>query len=113
MSDSQCELCCQSEAILKALQGEFKAGNYMNKVRFDIYRKFQKNQIKIARVDVAKKYNFVDKEYLRVETQPSVFVFFEGSYYIYEGNRSSEIEFLHWMNKLINPIVTLNTDEEI
>jgi hypothetical protein len=102
MSDSACEMCCQSETLLKELQSEFREGKYTHK----------KNKIKVARVDVAKKYNFIEKEYLRIETQPSVFIFYDGNFFMFEGARTVP-EFLHWMNKIINPIVTLSTDDEI
>ena len=67
----------------------------------------------MARVDVSKKYQFIVREGLRADNMPAVFIYFEGEYYLYEGNRETSEEMLHILNKLINPILTLETDEEI
>jgi len=44
---------------------------------------------------------------------PTILVNFEGNYFFYEGSKSSMEEFLHFMNKIINPVVELTTDEEV
>lgn len=41
-------------------------------------------------------------------------VFIEGDFIVYEGtNRDSTAEILHFINKMINPVVTLTTDDDI
>lgn len=67
----------------------------------------------MARVDISKKYDFIDKEGLRAEVMPAILIYFEGEYFIFDGNRTTPTEILHLINKIINPIVTLSTDEEI
>jgi len=44
---------------------------------------------------------------------PSVLAYVDGGYFMYDGNKASVNELLHFINKIINPIVNLNTDEEI
>ncbi len=44
---------------------------------------------------------------------PAILVKFEENYFYYEGSKSSIKEFLHFMNKIINPVVELNTDEDL
>lgn len=40
-------------------------------------------------------------------------IYYEGDYFMYEGGRDNSTEILHQINKLVNPIVTLTTDEQI
>lgn len=73
----------------------------------------KKRRISIARVDIAKKYAFVERENIRSDNLPSIVVYFDGNYYLYEGNKDSKEELLHFINKIINPIVPLKTDDEV
>jgi hypothetical protein len=67
---------------------------------------FQKNQIiKVARVDISKKHEFLNKEGINADTPPAIFVHFEGFNYHYDGSRDSIIHILHFINKLINPVI--------
>ena len=75
---------------------------------------FQKNQIiKVARVDISLMHEFLSKEGISVDTPPAIFVHFEGFNYYYDGSRDSIIHILHFINKLINPVIQLTTDEQI
>ncbi|CDW90844.1 UNKNOWN [Stylonychia lemnae] len=103
LSDSGCPQCCTSEELLLSLQQDFSTSKYLNK----------KNKIKIARLDISKKYDFIEKEGIMTQSSPSMFVYFDGQYYIFEGNVQSKVEFLHFMNKIINPLITLKTDEDV
>jgi hypothetical protein len=55
----------------------------------------------------------IDKEHLNVEQMPALLVYYDGNYYFYEGSKTSEEEFLIFMNKIIHPVVDLTTDEEL
>jgi hypothetical protein len=55
----------------------------------------------------------MDKEGIRSDNLPSIVVYYDGQYYLYEGSKDSKAELLHFMNKLINPLVQLKSDEEV
>lgn len=57
--------------------------------------------------------SFLDKENIRSDNVPAIVVYYDGHYYEYSGSKDSKAELLHFMNKLINPIVTLKSDEEV
>ena len=44
---------------------------------------------------------------------PAIHIYFDGSFYLFEGNIESLPELLHFMNKIINPLITLTTEEEV
>jgi len=44
---------------------------------------------------------------------PTLLLHYDGYYYYYEGSKTSHEEFLHFMNKIINPVVELTTDEDL
>ena len=44
---------------------------------------------------------------------PTLLVHYDGYYYYYEGSKTSLEEFLHFMNKIINPVVELTTEEDL
>jgi hypothetical protein len=44
---------------------------------------------------------------------PTLLVHYDGYYYYYEGSKTSHEEFLHFMNKIINPVVELTTEEDL
>jgi hypothetical protein len=68
----------------------------------------------VVRVDISKKWKFITKDGLRADNMPAVLVYFEGEYHVYDGtNRNNTDEILHLINKFINPIVTLDTEEEL
>lgn len=57
---------------------------------------FQKNQtIKIARVDISKKPEFLSREGINIDSAPAVFVHFEGDNYYYDGSKESIVNMLH------------------
>jgi len=55
----------------------------------------------------------MEKEQITSEAAPTIAVFYDGSYYIYDGNKDSKEEMLHFINRVINPIVQLKTDEDV
>lgn len=67
----------------------------------------------MVRVDINKKWEFIDRDGLRTDQIPSIFIYFEGDYFLYEGNKQTIEELLHFVNKLINPMITLSTDDDI
>ena len=64
-------------------------------------------------MDVSKKYNLIDKDNLNIEHMPSILVYYDGNYYFYDGSKSSIEEMLHFINKIINPVIELTTDEDL
>jgi len=44
---------------------------------------------------------------------PTILVNYDGNYFFYEGSKSSMEEFLHFLNKIINPVVELTSEEEV
>ena len=62
---------------------------------------------------MSKKPNFIDKDQLHFEQMPTILVNYDGYYYYYEGSKTSLEEFLHFMNKIINPVVELTTEEDL
>ncbi len=62
---------------------------------------------------MSKKYNLIDKENLNIEQMPAILVYYDGNYYFYDGPKTSIEEILHFINKIINPVVELTTDEDL
>lgn len=62
-------------------------------------------------MDISLKHDFIDREGLRGDTPPVIFVHYEGNNYPYDGSRESSVQMLHFINKLINPVVNLTTDD--
>jgi hypothetical protein len=44
---------------------------------------------------------------------PAVLVYLDGNFFYYDGSKSSHEEFLHFMNRLINPVLEITTDEKL
>lgn len=103
VSDKNCLQCCNSEYLLNEMQQVFANMTYTHKGK----------RIQVARADVASKAAFLDKESLRTDINPSIFVYLNGYYYMYEGNKTSLTEFLHFMNKIIYPVLELESEDDL
>ena len=103
ISDSNCPLCCTTEPLLNKIHKDFKQDLFL----------FKQKQIEIARVDISQKYAFIEKEQITSEAAPTIAVFYDGRYYIYDGSKDSKEELIHFINRVINPIVQLKTDEDV
>jgi hypothetical protein len=55
----------------------------------------------------------MEKEGLRLDMAPGIFVHFDGSYYPYEGDKNSLTQLLHFINKIITPVLELQTEEDL
>jgi hypothetical protein len=44
---------------------------------------------------------------------PAVVVYYDGEYFQYEGGKENIAEFMHFVNKMINPLVNITTEEEL
>lgn len=47
----------------------------------------------------------MEKDDLRAGIMPAIFIYYEGIYFIFEGNRKSVNEILNFINKLIHPVI--------
>mmetsp|Transcript_16561 Transcript_16561/g.28176 ORF Transcript_16561/g.28176 Transcript_16561/m.28176 type:complete len:297 (+) Transcript_16561:287-1177(+) len=84
--------------------------------------KKKRRSIPIVRVDSSKKMDLFAKEGLPNKPQPSIQVYYDGTYYEYDGSFEVEaseeggegkIALLHFINRLLNPLVQLKSEEEI
>ena len=64
--------------------------------------------IKIARVDISQKYEFIKDEGFSIDNLPVINVYFNGKYYKYENSLKNPVELLIFINKILNPLVLLN-----
>lgn len=60
-----------------------------------------------------KKFHFMDKENIRSDSTPALIVYFDSNYYQYDGPKDNPTLFLHFINKIINPLVNLDSEEEV
>jgi len=108
ISDSSCNRCCYTEPLFDILKRQFDDKTYTGK-------KFSK--IKIARVDAASRPALLQEEGIPVANVPAIYVFYEGKYFRYDAPMNTESKetapLLHLMNRLLLPLLHLNTEEEI
>lgn len=72
----------------------------------------------MARVDLAERYSFVNTFGISVNNVPAVYVFFDDKLYIHdldstEGSIDDPTTLLHLMNKLMYPLLQLDSEEAI
>jgi hypothetical protein len=116
-SDSSCGegICCHSEKLLDKLTTIFDS----KQVQVPRYGKKQKlKDIQIARVDVDKRFEFVKNDPVLqpfTSTVPVLYVFYQGKYHRYENTFTNEEGwrdqdlFLHFMNKVLNPLLPIRS----
>ena len=66
-------------------------------------------RIPVVRADISKKLNFLTDEKLGVTNIPQIYVFYDGHYYMYDAGLDQPKKFLHFMNRLLHPVVNLKT----
>ncbi len=49
----------------------------------------------------------MEKEGLRLDMAPGIIVYFDGEYYPYDGEKTSLTQLLHFINKIITPVLEL------
>ncbi|CDW89510.1 UNKNOWN [Stylonychia lemnae] len=103
VSDSECPLCCQSEPLLKELQDLFQNNKYLYKGK----------KIQIARIDTSKKNQFLEKEEITFENVPKVIIIKDQRFYGFDQPLDRMDLLLHQINRILNPLITLKTEEEI
>lgn len=108
LSDSSCMSCCQSEPILHSVWQDFQDGRFVFATK-----KKSKITIPIARVDISKKYSVLEDEKLIGQNSPSIFVYYEGKYFMYDNDMDKPLMLLHFINRLLHPVVTLRFKEDI
>ena len=59
------------------------------------------------------KLSFLEKEQIRTEQIPAILIYFDGTYYPYDGNKESKSELLHYISRLVHPILSLDSEEEL
>lgn len=101
VSDSECFSCCQSEGLLT----DFQALNL----------KIKQKNIPIYRIDTSKPSSqaILAKEELAFDQVPRVLVYRDGRFYSYDSGFDRLDLMLHFVNRLLNPVVKLNTEEDI
>jgi len=52
------------------------------------------------------------RDSIRIESVPKIIFVLDDTWHGYEGDSRADV-FLHYMNRLMNPLVKLNTDTEI
>lgn len=108
ISDMNCEDCCVAEDLLHSVHSDFKAK------RFSFQTKKKKSlEIPVARVDVSKKYSFISQENLHRSIVPAIYVYYEGVYYNFDSKDPTPETLLHFINRLLHPLVPLRTQEQI
>lgn len=119
-SDSSCDQCCFTEALLDNLKILFDAKKYTGKVNHYSLTLFtQKGSlIQIARVDMAMRYDFLASTGIQMTNVPAVYVFYDGKYYIHdldstEGNIEDPTTIMHLVNKLVHPFLQLDSEEAV
>jgi len=75
VSDSSCNRCCFTEQVLNYLVETFDSATYAGK---------KGEKLKVARVDLAERYDFIEKEGISFNNSPSIYVYFDGDYYRYD-----------------------------
>ena len=108
ISDSACSECCTSESILFNLHEDF-----LDKVYTFQTKKKKGIQIPIARADFQKKLDFIGTENLSTSKLPAIFVYFDGTFYPYENSQADAKQLLHFINRLLHPVVPLVSKDEV
>ena len=53
---------------------------------------------------------FLERENLRVDILPAIFIYFDKSYFMYTGDKNSLVSLLHFINKIITPMIELENE---
>ena len=69
--------------------------------------------IKVARVDMAKKYDFISKEGVETTNLPIIYIFYDGRYHHYDLSLTEPKLIIHLMNRYLHPLVQLKDKQEI
>jgi len=80
---------------------------------FSVENKKKVTQIKIARVDTEKAWDFIETDNLWTYEDPSIAVFFEGRYYPYDNTYEDPKYLLQFINKLLHPVLILKTESDM
>ena len=67
----------------------------------------------MARLDVAKKYEFASKEGLATNRSPTILIYYEGHYYPYDHTLAEPKYILSYINRLLHPLVNLKTAQDV
>ena len=103
IADSQCRSCCQSEPMLKVVSKLFADGHYTYRTKKNEYK------IPVFRLDLAARNSYVGSEGLTSKNNPSVWVYYDGTYYEYDLDFKHPILLIHFINRLLHPTITLKT----
>ena len=116
VGDSACKMCCESEPVLNDLLSKTKGKNLLSyPVKDKKSKKIKRNEIPIARIDVANK-AFIEKlksMNILFGQQTMIFGVKNGEPYKWDAHMSQFSHLPYFLQKLANPIVSLSTEEEI
>ena len=59
------------------------------------------------------KYDFLKDDKLLDYEWPSIYVFYEGSYYLYDHDYGNVSKLEHFVNRILNPFLILKSEEDI
>lgn len=62
---------------------------------------------------MSQKYMFVEREGIRAESSPAIFVYYDGVFYPFDGNRTSIGPLIFFMNRLVTPLLSLETEQDL
>lgn len=102
ISDNQCDSCCTTETLLDSIHLEMKTSQHL----------YKHKKIKIARMDMFQKYQLSERERDFIDGIPSLFVFKNNEWYKYNSYYIKN-NFLHFINRVLNPYVHLKKEEDV
>lgn len=97
VTDSQCPTCCQDEPLLYFLQTHLENKTYS----------YNGKAIPVARIDLSQNHKFIEREKFSFPSLPEVLVVFNGKFYVYPESSKHLDVFLHFLNRVLQPVVQL------
>lgn len=70
-------------------------------------------KIPIARIDTSKKHKFMDKERFAFKDLPKIYIVYHGMLYEYFDGLNRPELFLHYLNRIMQPVIEFNTFEKV
>lgn len=67
----------------------------------------------ILRIDTQDKLKFMQKEGFNFDEYPKMFIYFEGQFYRARENARMIDQFLHLMNRIVDPVVSFKNEKQI
>ena len=102
VSSSNCDECWKGEIII-----------YQTKLLFESKElEYNNKSIPIVRLDSSLYRNMLEKESIKLQGKTRLFLYFKNKYFAY--NEADHLHlFLHFINRVLNPIIKLTSGEQI